>query len=274
MYAVNSQPTTHLDKEILADVKAALWQVEPIRFLDMNSMTVTVHDGHVSLSGHVQDRRRVETVVAGVPGVQGVCSNLVEDRDLTIAVAHALAQDTITRPYRIRVDCHQGWVYLSGNVPTPEAQTAVEAVAASVPAVRGIVALPQVDGEPKSAYRSLSQPAVGDWVYAHSGPSGHVSQVIVNPQNRLVTHVVVAVAVGANGRFAAGEFVIPMTDVDQVNSNTVFLSRQSAAINTYPLFNETDLPPAPSAWHPPYPYGNDDVRWPLPALETTTVLSL
>ncbi|MCA9979060.1 MAG: BON domain-containing protein [Anaerolineales bacterium] len=270
MYATNVQ--TKSDKEILAAIKTALWQVEPIRFLDLNNLTVTVHDGQVSLSGHVQDRQRIETIAAGVPGVRGVHNKLVEDRDLAIEVAQALVQDPITRPYYIGVDCHQGWVYLSGHVPTPEAQTAVEAVAARIPAGRGIVALPQVDGAPKSAYRSLSQPAVGARVYAHSGPSGHIGQVIVNPQNRLVTHVVVEVAVGGNGRFAASEFVVPMTDVDQVNGNSIFLSRQAEAINAYPRLNEADFPPAPSAWQPPYPYSSDAVRWPLAVLETKTVL--
>ena len=209
MYATNVQTVTRSDTGIMNDIKTALWRIEPIRVLDLNNMTVTVRERQVWLSGHVQDKRRIETAVAGVPGVVGVHNDLVEDRDLAIAVAQALVQDPITQPYRIRVDCHQGWVYLSGHVPTTEAQTAVEAVAARVSVVRGIVALPQVDGAPKSAYRSLSQPAVGASVYTHGGLSGHVSHVVVNPQNRLVTHVVAAVAVGENGRFAASEFVVP-----------------------------------------------------------------
>ncbi len=143
---------------ILTDVQTALWNEDTIRFLDYKNISVVVDNGKVTLSGHVvKNKRYIEGIVHQVPGVTQVQDDLVADQDLAIEVAQALAQDPRTRPYHILVGCRHGWVHLNGQVPDPETQTAVEEVAAHVPAARGVVTLPRVvnmpDGEERRPLR-------------------------------------------------------------------------------------------------------------------------
>jgi hypothetical protein len=91
---------------------------------------------------------------------------------------------------------------------------------------------------------------------------------VIQPRNRLVSHVVVRandVAVLANdaidGRPAAGEFVVPVEAIDLVRKNCVFITRDAPPLSAYPAFDPSGYPLAPSTWQPPYPYTTGAIRW-------------
>jgi len=264
------QQTHRQDAGIQADAWMVLWKADDLRVLDINSMDIEVHEGEVWLLGHVVDshhRQLAENLVKAVSGVSAVHNELVADPDLGIKVAQTLAADPRTRPYNVRVGAYQGWIHLSGNVPTPEAQSAAEEVAANVPVVRGVVTLPRLSGGngsicPEADDRQcLVQPCLGDHVYASDGLAGRVAQVIINLLNRMVSHIVVAADFEIKGQTVRGTFIVPAEAVKVANEGNLFLSDTLVDLASHPVFQEADFPHAPADWRPPYPYAPGTVRW-------------
>lgn len=254
------------DQEILGSVWHALRRQPVIRALDLSHITVAVRQTHVYLAGHVSSRRRIEEVVAGVSGVRGLHSELIEDQELAASVALALAADPCTQPYHLRVYADHGWVRVMGEVPSWEVQEAVEAVVAEQPLVRGTLQFPAVANaeEPAGRYRRAVQPPIGAEVFAVEGPPGRVAQVIIDPRNRLVTHMVVEtkpVETGPLGAITSNLVVLPIREIQHVARSTVYLRRDSGPLNTYPYFSRADFPAPSPPWRPPFPYERGAVRW-------------
>ncbi len=251
---------------LLADVWETLWKEERLRLLDLDSLSVSIHGGEVTLTGHLckeDNRQLIEDVVRSMPGVIGVQNSLVVDHDLAIQVAGALAIEKRTCAFNLRVTASHGWICLDGEVPTRELQLVAEEVAGRVPCVRGVIGLPQVAGEGPCAMRHPIQPQIGAAVYDLAGVAGSVTRVVIRPQNRLVTHV----AVRANSEIVAGRltpgayYLVPARAIELVNQDSVFLARKGPPLNAHPFFNPDDYPLAPSAWKAPYPYSAGEVCW-------------
>lgn len=258
------------DDAILADIWEAVEQIDTIRPTDMPSLSIAVQDGKVVLAGHVANpfnRRRIEDIAWPAPGVRAVRNELVADNDLEIRVAQALACDACTCPLVLPVGSYHGWVRLGGTVPGRELQSAAEAVAASVPAVRGVIALPRVIGEPRTPLRRAVQPRPGARVYGEDGEVGVVAQVVINPQNRLVTHMVVSSTMVAatydidDLRRVTGDYLVPIEAAEIVHQANVILARPIRSLTTYPRFEAAAYPAAPVTWRPPFPYALNAVRW-------------
>lgn len=258
------------DAGIQAEAWMALWKADDLRSLDINSLDLRVHDGDVWLVGHVINpyhRQLAETLVKAVSGVNTLYNELVADSDLVIEVAQALAADARTRPHIIPVGAFHGWIHLGGQVPTKEARSVAEEVAASVPTVRGVVTLPHLPNPNGSTSVESGkgncqiQPQIGDQVYARDGLAGNVAQVIIDPRNRLVTHVDLAADFETKGQTVRGEFLVPVGAVNHANEGSLFLSDLLHDLAMGPAFQETDFPPAPPEWRPPYPYTRGTVRW-------------
>lgn len=258
------------DDAILADIWEAVEQIDTIRPTDIRSLSIAVQDGKVVLAGHVANpfnRRRIEDTARSVPGVRAVRNEVVADSDLEIRVAQALACDASTRPLVLPVSSYHGWVRLGGTVPGRELQSAAEAVAASVPAVRGVIALPRVIGEPGTPLRRAVQPRPGARVYGEDGEVGVVAQVVINPQNRLVTHMVVSSTMVVatydidDLRRVTGDYLVPIEAAEIVHQRSVILARPIRSLTAYPRFEAAAYLAAPVAWRPPFPYALDAVRW-------------
>jgi sporulation protein YlmC with PRC-barrel domain len=206
-------------------------------------------------------------MVRSTPGVNAVQNNLVVDSELDIQVAQALTRDMRTRPLILPVGSYHGWVRLGGTVPSRELRSAAEAVATQVPAVRGVIALPQVTGEGPTPTRRAVQPRVGASVYAEDGQAGVVAQVVINPQSRLVTHMVVSAKITFDTndvvgfKSASGDFLVPVEAAEVVNDESIILTPQPPSIAAYPHFEASAYPTAPFTWRPPYPYSLSMVRW-------------
>jgi osmotically-inducible protein OsmY len=270
---VASTQSLRPDEDIRADLWEAIEQLDTIGSTDKRNLSIAIHDSVVVLEGHMAgtfNGRRVENIARSVPGVNAVHNDLVVDGDLEIQVAQALARDARTRPYILRVGSYHGWIRLSGTVPCQELQSAAEAVAAGVPAVRGVIALPRVTGETANPLRRAVQPRPGARVHGDDGEVGVVAQVVINPQNRLVTHMVVSLSEVlasfdiANLRRVTDDYLVPIEAAEVVNKESVILTHRTRSITVYPLFDASAYPPPPLTWRPPYPYSPSVVRWPRP----------
>jgi len=265
IYKAISNPLVRSDESILIDILATLWRVDQIRSIDYQSISVAVRDGEALLEGHIareQNYRLIEDIARSVPGVVAVHNRIITDHELVIEVAKALFEDRRTRPYILPVSSFHGWVSLGGEVPTRQVQLAAEEAAGRIPIVRGVLSLPGLIGEEQGPERRAIQPQSGATVYGNDGQVGVVTQVVINPRNRLVSQVVVRASYDVEGWPVFGEYVLPAEAIIQVNAESIFLAQTSSPLSAYPVFDPSDYPFASSAWRPPYPYIPGAVRWP------------
>jgi len=255
----------------LSDIrlKSNIWneiqKIQGIRFIDLNSLSVSVHNGEVLLKGHLAKegyKQRIESIVANITGLTSVKNELINDRELKCKVAQALAKDPRTRPYFVYVGAFNGWVHLSGKVPMAKDQAEVEEVAASVPEVRGVVTLPYIDDRKKADKQHVVQPSIGARIYDRKNSLGRVHQVVIDPQNRLVIGAIVEAALQVNGEREKGYYFIASRFMKIVNKGGVILDDSIPNMTTSPLFNQVEYIAPPGDWHPPYPYKYGEVFWP------------
>lgn len=257
------QPLSDLD--ILSNVEKALWREELYRVAGRNSIGFEVSEGHITLRGHVFSpmlRTQMAEWAQAAPGVKSVSNELVADADLQIEVAQALGRDPTTRPHVIHVGAHAGWIHLGGVVPTVEAQAAAEAVAASVSQVRGVLTLPRVGGEQPRRARRPHQPLAGQAVYASDGSAGRVARVVINPLNRLVSHIVIDSSIERDEQVIRRPIVVPAEALLRVTDGGVFVSETLAEMVARPSYEPESFQRPGWQWQPPYPYSWDQVLWP------------
>jgi hypothetical protein len=140
-------------------------------------------------------------------------------------------------------------------------QNTAEEIAAQVPFVRGVLSRPRVLGEyPKTERRSI-QPRIQAKIYDYNLQEGEVTQVVIQPRNRLVTHVVASVSDFQDGTFVPHDYLITVRAMEQVNKESILLKRNGPPLDAFPAFEPSDYPLAPLDWQPPYPYTAGDVRW-------------
>jgi hypothetical protein len=147
-------------------------------------------------------------------------------------------------------------------VPTAEAQAAAEAVAASVPGVRGVLTLPRVVGEQPRRARRPHQPLAGQAVYARDGSAGRVARVVINPLNRLVSHIVIDSNIELSERVIRRPLVVPAEALLRVTDGGVFVTDTLAELVARPSYEAESFQRPGWQWQPPYPYGWSQVLWP------------
>lgn len=252
------------DAGILAEIWKVVRQDETIRTLDMDSFSISVKEGFVLLAGHVSrkhHRELIEEIACSMPGVNAVRNNLVVDSELTIQVAQALAKDERTCHFIFPVGCAHGWVRVGGVVPRRELQCAAEEIASQVPSVRGVLSRPRVIGEVYEIERRPIQPQIYAKVYDYNRQEGVVTQVVIQPQDRRVTHAVVSTNDLHDGKFVFYEYLVPVEAMEVMNQESIILKRKGPPLNAFPAFEAADYPLPPSGWQPPFPYAAGDVRW-------------
>jgi hypothetical protein len=139
----------------------------------------------------------------------------------------------------------------------------VEKIAGEVPGVRGVTILPRIAGENPTIPQRPVQPRIGAVVYGKDGEVGIVTQVVIQPNNRLVTHVVARSKELTAGNLAIRETVIPLEGSDLVKNESIILQRDGRSHKAFPAFDPDEFPLAPSTWQAPYPYTAGEVRWSL-----------
>lgn len=240
-------------------------------------MHVTVHSGVTTLTGHVVqsgNKMQAEATAREAPGVKAVVNHLVVDSELMIDVAQLLGHDPQTQNEQIQVNVQHGVVYLGGTVNRASVRVAAAQVAATISQVRGIINVIQTPGVvlDKDEERFV-QPRIESEIYANDGPVGHVQQVVINPQNRRVTAVVVdtQIAVTPVGDWTqlptdrllpTHRMLIPICSIRCAPSGALFLNINSEAAAHFADVTPHDFGPAPLGWQPPYPYRLADVLFP------------
>lgn len=120
---------------------------------DPGHVGVSVHDGIVTLTGHVGsyvEKYEAEKAAKRVRGVKVVVNDInihlrgdepQNDEDIALAVRRALRTHVLVAALDIRVTVSDGWVTLEGEVPWQYQKLAAEAAIRHVPGIRGITNL-------------------------------------------------------------------------------------------------------------------------------------
>jgi osmotically-inducible protein OsmY len=253
------------DDILLDHIWRSLWNEETIHAIDIQDISVVVENGQACLSGHVSQNtinQRIEEIIRSIPGVISIHNHLVADNDLSNQVVRVLGENESTRPFTLPVSCKHGWVELGGIVPNREIQHTAEETAASVAAVRGVILLPTIKGENPSLVRDAVQPRISVRVYGDDENEETVYQVVVNPQNRLVTHAIVRVNQFVYGGQKVCDYLLPVEAMRLVGACGIFLIHRAPVSDQFPILISANYPFAPLTWLPPYPYAVGSVRWP------------
>jgi osmotically-inducible protein OsmY len=142
--------------------------------VDETGIGVAVHDGVVTLSGHVKnyaEKMAAERAVKRVDGVQGIANDLAvqlwpgfqhDDTDIAQAAVHALRWNTWLPENSATVTVKDGWVTLEGSMPwqyqKQEAMLAVQHLRGVKGVINQIVVKPslqasQVERKIQSAFQ-------------------------------------------------------------------------------------------------------------------------
>jgi osmotically-inducible protein OsmY/sporulation protein YlmC with PRC-barrel domain len=287
-YDLKRLPTYRPDDVLVAHVKHVLWADTILHRTNDRQIHVEVENGIAYLSGYVSFPSMssgAERAALKVDGIWKVENDLTIDSDLRIAVALAIANDPRTKNARIFVGANNGFVTLTGQAPDLAGRAGVQAQAVSVPKVRGVINSIQVPGvEIRNGDQRPLQPVIGSGVYATDMPVGKVENVIINPDNRLVTGILVDAVVpeptqtGSNWlwnekHYSERKIVIPVSAVRHQTSVSVFLKEKAAFVAKLHAFDPTAYSSPPHDWEPPYPYKhahvllarNDRARSDVPA---------
>jgi len=134
------------DLDIQKDVMAEL-QWEPA--LNASEIGVAVHQGVVTLSGHVKfysEKRAAEKAAKRVKGVKAVALDIevlldngrISDTGIAESIVRALDWNTTIPNDRIRIRVDNAWVYLEGEVERLADKQAVEEAIFDLSGIRGI----------------------------------------------------------------------------------------------------------------------------------------
>jgi osmotically-inducible protein OsmY len=129
-----------MPQSLKQSVEEALQAYSPLR-TSRAEITVSVDGGQVTLSGYAPSGsiKRIAGILAGsVQGVNGIVNDILADPDLERSVAMALAADSRTRLWPIRVRAELGYVQLQGQVPGEDAAQVAMEVARKVQGPRQI----------------------------------------------------------------------------------------------------------------------------------------
>jgi osmotically-inducible protein OsmY len=191
----NLSPTQKADEVIKDHIDIALLKDDLLRATECDEIDVHVKNGVVSLSGHIvstASQSRIENAVRAISGIQGIKDNLVLDDKLTLEVAEALGKLEHTYDCKFFTGTSHGVVSLDGLVSNEIVKLLAEKCAAGNPNVRGVVNNIRTS---MAALRLPSppflQPVIGETIYFLDGISGVVKQVIINPNNRRVTAMII-----------------------------------------------------------------------------------
>jgi osmotically-inducible protein OsmY len=144
------------DNELRRDVEREL-EWEPA--IDERRIGVSVMDGVVTLTGQVStyaERWKAERAVERVAGVRGVANELEvrlagehSDTEIARAAVDAFKWDTAVPADRIKVSVDDGWVTLTGDVRWDFQRRAAERAVRTLPGVKGIMNLVNINPEVK-----------------------------------------------------------------------------------------------------------------------------
>jgi len=266
------------DSALAHEIDRVLWNDDVLRAIEYDQIDVHVKNRAVYLTGHVvntSNQVRIMNAIRTVPGVQVLNNNLVSDEKLTLEVATALGTLEHTYDCKFFTGASHGVLSLNGVVSNEEVKMLAETCAASNPNVRAVINHVRLKGsEPGTRDQPFLQPTLGEAIYFLNGISGVVKQVIINPNNRRVTAMIVQGSfneqrnelhslVDGRSKPAEQRIVVPMKVVRYLTKVSGFLYINSTERDQYQDFDPASFLSPDWDWVPPYPYCPDDVLFPV-----------
>jgi osmotically-inducible protein OsmY len=270
-------PTQKTDAAIKENVYHAFWKDDVLRAIEYDEIEIHVKSGVVHLNGHIvgtSSRSRIEHALRDIPGILRVNNNLVLDDKLTLEVASSLGTLEHTYNCKFFTGTSHGVVSLNGIVSAENVKLLAEMCAASNPKVRGVINHIRVAGA-GSEFQDppFLQPTPGEIIYFLDGVAGIVKRVIVNPNNRRVTAMILEgnfndQGVGLNSmtgdkaRFQERLVAVSMNEVRYLTRVSGFLYINSHEKNRLMDFDPGSFIGPDRDWVPPHPYCREDVLFP------------
>ncbi len=265
------------DVAICKIIDNALWKDNVLRALDYYHIDVHVINRVVYLNGHIVSTaslRRVKNAVQAIPGILKIQNNLVLDDQLTREVAGSLGRLEHTNHCKFFTGVSHGVVLLNGQVDTTELRLSAEKCVANHPKVRGVINNIRVPGVDlgNQDHRFL-QPPIGKNIYFLDGISGIVRKVVINPDNRRVTAMIIQghfydlqvnpISLYISGGQSIEQLrVIPVSAVKHMTKNSGFLAIHSSDFTKVQEFDQSLFTTPDKDWVPPYPYCPNDILFP------------
>jgi osmotically-inducible protein OsmY/sporulation protein YlmC with PRC-barrel domain len=262
------------DASLAHEIDRALWKDTVFRATDYDNIDVRVNEKTAHLYGHVSNlsnQHRAEKAIQAIPELLGINSHLISDDRLLAEVATSLGSLEHAHSCKFFTGVSHGVVFLSGKVDDAEVALLAEKCVSSNPGVRGVINSVRVSGDDSILQgEPFLQPAIGREIIFLDGISGIVGQVIIDPNNRRVTQIVIQgkfsgpkqdlMALTNNqAQVAEKTVVIPMNLVRYLTNSSGFLSIKSTEITQYKDFNPLYFTAPKMDWVPPYPYCPGDV---------------
>lgn len=268
------EPVAQSDDVLTATLLHALGAVHLLGQGDLAHLHLTVNQGVATLTGHVvrsSDKAQAAALASKTPGVCAVVNQLVVDSELMIEVAQTLGHDQQTQAEQIQVNVQHGVVYLGGTVNQAAVRAAAAQIAARIPQGRGIINAIKTPGfviDPDE--ERFVQPQIEHEIYATDGLVGRIQQVVINPQTRRVTAVVIrpqlAVAQALTWAQVPTErlpsqrpILIPIGRLRCALSGALFLTVSGNTATHFVDFNAYRFAAPPADWQPPFPYRSADL---------------
>jgi osmotically-inducible protein OsmY len=278
----NLSPIQKMDAAVKGSIERALWNDNVLRAIEYQEIDVHVKNGVVYLHGHIvntNSKSRIENAIRAIPGILGIQNHLVLDDKLTLDVAGSLGQLEHTYDCKFFTGASHGVISLNGNVSDENVKLLAEKCAANNPNVRGVINNVRVTGaEQELQAQPFLQPTLGEIIYFIDWVSGVVKQVIMNPNNRRVTAMIIEgkftnphdeINLLTDGAAQLPEHlvVVPMNEVRYLTKVSGFLYINSNQRNRYTEFDPTRFFTPKNGWKAPHPYCPEDVLFPIEQLE-------
>jgi len=266
--------TQKADAAIKDAIYRSLWKDSVLRAIEYYEIDVHVKNGVAHLSGHIvgaTSQIRIMNAIRTIPGVMSIRNELVLDDKLTLEVASSLSQIEHTYDCKFFTGASHGVISLNGNVRDEDVKLLTEKCAADNPGVRGVINNIRVAGvEQVMQSQPFLQPAIGAAIYFLDGISGVIKQVIINPDNRLVTQLTIQGQLSSHKQNTNAQpadpnptleltVVIPMNLIRYMTTSSGFLTIRSTETTQYQDFNRSYFASPLLDWTPPHPYCSEDV---------------
>lgn len=266
------------DATLKENIYHAFWQDEVLRMTEYAEIDAYVKNGAVYLHGHIvsaTSQSRVISAIRAIPGILKIENNLVLDDKLTLEVASALGKLEHTYHCKFFTGAAHGVISLNGTVDTENIRAEAEQCAANNPNVRGVINHVQVAGHEEPLPEQLFlQPVIGQTIYFLDGISGVVQQIVMNPNNRLVSHLVLQAQFSNPkqkdhpAQDLARTVVMPMHVMRYLTKSSGFLTIKSTDTTHYEDFNPLYFVTPQLDWTLPYPYCPGDILFKIASSET------
>jgi osmotically-inducible protein OsmY/uncharacterized protein YkvS len=267
------------DAAIKESIDNALWKDDVLRAIEYYQVEVHVKNGFVYLNGHIvsaASRKRIQTAIQAISGIQGLQDNLILDDKLTLEVAISLGVLEHTYDCKFFTGASHGVISLNGLVSNQNVKSLAEKRVSDNPNVRAVISNIRVAGVVMQELDEgpFLQPAIGEIIYFLDGVSGIVKQVIINPNNRRVQAMTIEenfadqrhgsdFVTDGIAQHIENLVVVSMNEVRFLTRESGFLSINSNERDRYMEFDPSRFIAPGNGWKAPHPYCPGDVLFPI-----------